>query len=97
MAFNVITRQRLQGFWKRHPDSETALKAWYKLMKKGSYKNLNELKKVFTVDYVSPKYYVFDICGNKYRLIVLINFVGKRVLIDEVMTHAEYDAWNKKR
>jgi mRNA interferase HigB len=97
MAFNVITRQRLQSFWKQHPDSETALKAWYKVMKKGSYKNFNDLKKTLAVDYVVPKYYVFDICGNKYRLIALINFVGKRVLIDEVMTHAEYDTWNKKR
>lgn len=97
MAFNVITRRRLQNFWKQHPDSESPLKAWFKLMKKGKYKDFNQLKKAFTVDYVPPKYYVFDIGGNKYRLIVLINFVGKRVLIDEVMTHAEYDVWNKKR
>ena len=97
MAFNVITRRRLQDFWKRHPDSEAPLKAWYKLMKKGDYKDFNELETMFTVDYVPPKYYVFDIGGNKCRLVVLVNFVGKRVLIDEVMTHAEYDAWNKKK
>jgi mRNA interferase HigB len=97
VPFNVITRRRLQAFWKEHPESEAPLKAWYKLMKKGSYKNLNQLSKTFTVDYVRPKYYVFDIGGNKYRIVALVNFVGKRVLIDEVMTHADYDAWNKKR
>jgi mRNA interferase HigB len=97
MAFNVITCRRLEAFWKRHPESKTPLKAWYKVMKKGNFRDFNQLKAVFTVDYVPPKYYVFDVGGNKYRLIVLINFVGKRVLIDEVMTHAEYDIWNKKR
>ena len=81
----------LRAFWEEHPQSKNPLKAWYKLMRSSDSNNLSELKQEFVVDYVPPRFYVFDLAGNKYRLVALVNFVGRRVLIEKVMTHNEYD------
>jgi mRNA interferase HigB len=65
VPFNVIAKPVLIEFCERYPDSERALQVWFKAMKKGSYTSLAELKEAFVVDYVPPKYYVFDIKGNQ--------------------------------
>lgn len=96
MPFNVISKPILIEFWKKYPDSKPPLQVWFKAMRKGDYLSLSELKEAFVVDYVPPKYYVFDIKGNHYRLVALVNFAGKRVLIESVMTHGEYDEWSQR-
>ena len=98
---HVISRKALAEFWKPHADAEAPLKAWFKAASRGSFKNLAELKQTFrSVDYVSAGrrgFYVFDIGGNKYRLIAAIHFNTQKLFIRYVLTHAQYDqgGWKK--
>lgn len=60
-------------------------------MDKGIFSNFAELKEAFgSVDKVG-KYYVFDIGGNKYRLVAAVHFNHAKVYVRAVMTHGEYD------
>jgi len=92
----VISKTRLVEFWSKHSRAKAPLELWYQLISKGSFLDFNALKQTFgaSVDYVSSKY-VFDIGGNKYRLIVAIHFDKQRVYVRHVLTHKEYDlgAW----
>lgn len=89
---HVISRLMLIKFWKKHPDSETPLRVWFKKVEQAKWKNVNELKAVFpTADYVGNDRVVFDIKGNKYRIVVLVFFTGQKMFIRFVGTHAQYD------
>ncbi len=88
-------------FWKIHADAEAPLKTWFKAASRGSFGNLAELKQTFkSVDYVSAGrkgFYVFNIGGNKCRLIAVIHFNAQKLFIRHVLTHAQYDKgeWKK--
>ncbi len=70
---------------------------WRFIMEKGNFANLNELKQVFnTIDYVGNDRYVFNIAGNKYRLIAMIHFNIRTLYILFVGTHDEYDSVDAK-
>jgi mRNA interferase HigB len=80
-----------------HPNAETPLSIWYKLVDKTNFEGFNDLRKTFnSVDMVDD-YVVFDIGGNKYRLIAKINFNQQKVYVRHVLTHTEYDRGNWKR
>lgn len=88
---HVISRRALQSFWEKHPESEGSLKAWFKIIKLSEYQGFNDLKKTFgSIDKVGDKY-VFNIGGNKYRLVTAIHFNTGRVYVRAVLTHKEYD------
>ena len=89
---HVIAYRRIREFMKDHPDSAIKLGRWYKWMKKGKYRNLNELRNKFPrVDYIGNDRYVFNISGNKYRLVAMINFKAHRAYIRYIGTHAQYN------
>ena len=98
---HVISRKALREFWTVHAPAEAPLKTWFKAARAGSFKNLAELKQTFkSVDYVSPgkkSFYVFDIGGNKYRLIAAIHFEAQKLFIRHVLTHARYDKGDWKK
>jgi mRNA interferase HigB len=89
----VIAINRLRDFWEAgHPDSELPLRTWYKWAESAEWENHNQLKSDFPkADYVGNMRYVFNIKGNQYRLITLIDFERHGVLIRWIGTHAEYD------
>lgn len=88
---HVISRRALQVFWEKNPDSEGSLKAWFKIVSLSEYQGFNDLKKTFgSVDKVGSKY-VFNIGGNKYRLVTAIHFNTGRIYVRAVLTHKEYD------
>jgi mRNA interferase HigB len=94
---HVITRRKLKQFWVTYPDAETPLEMWYRSMKKGHFTDFVHLKQAFgSADYVSDLP-VFDIGGNKYRLIAAIHYNTGKAFFRHVLTHAEYDrgAWKK--
>jgi mRNA interferase HigB len=94
---HVISRIAPIDFWIKHPDSETPLKVWFKKVKQAQWKGINELRKDFpTADYVGNDRVVFDIKGNKYRIIVLAFFTGQKMFIRFVGTHSEYDKVDAK-
>ncbi|MBQ5575860.1 MAG: type II toxin-antitoxin system HigB family toxin [Bacteroidales bacterium] len=88
----IISLKTIKDYVKQHPESETALQRWAEIVTKAQWKNFADVKKDFsTVDNVGNQHYVFNIKGNDFRLIVVIQFTPKFVLIRFVGTHAEYD------
>ena len=87
---HIISRKPLREFAQQHPDSETALDAWFHIMQKNAFRNFDELRRTFsTADLVGDKI-VFNIGGNKYRLIAAIHFNRQKVYVLYVLTHEEY-------
>ena len=94
---HVIAKPALEQFWEKYPDAETPLMRWYHAMKNGLFADFDELRDTFpSADYVD-NLIVFNIGGNKYRLITSIHFNRGKVYIREVLTHAEYDRNKWKR
>ncbi len=87
----VLTRKPLAQFWAIHPDAETPLRSWISLTKRASWKTLVEVQADFPHADLVGDCIVFNIGGNKYRLIVDIDFPRQRVYIRAVLTHKEYD------
>lgn len=91
----------MTDFAKVHADADAPLRAWYKAARKGTFRTLMELKRAFgSVDYVpvgQKEFHVFNIGGNKYRLIAVIHFNTQRLFIRHVLTHAEYDRGDWKK
>lgn len=91
----VIAKGVINDFGELHNDSSAPLLDWYKRTKKANWSNFNELKQTFSAtDYVGNDLYVFNIKGNKYRLIARIFFSIRTVFIRFIGTHAEYDEVN---
>ena len=88
----IISKTILSEFAVDHADSINALNIWYDIVKKSNWKNLNDIKQLFnTVDYIGNDRYVFNIKGNKYRLVVMIFFDIRTIFIRFIGTHAEYN------
>lgn len=88
---HVITRKRLNEFSEKHPDALSALAHWYRLMKSGSFRSFAHLRETFPSADLVGKLTVFNIGGNKVRLIAALHYNRKKVYIRAVLTHAEYD------
>lgn len=88
----IITKGALREFWIRYPDSEQELKIWYREIQLATYQNPNEVKGGYpSADNVGNNRFVFNICHNKYRLIVVFRYNLQRVYIRFLGTHKEYD------
>jgi mRNA interferase HigB len=93
---HIITRKRIIEAEEEHPDCETALRGWYLVMKGANFSNFADLKNAFnSVDKVG-NLYVFNVGGNKLRLITAIHFKTAKVYIRAILTHSEYDKDNWK-
>ena len=92
----IIAKRTLIEFWARHPDAERPLRAWYGLVDKALWTGPADVKAMFgtTVDFVADNRVVFDIGGNKYRLVIHVAYSYRRALIKFVGTHAAYDRIN---
>ena len=89
---HVITRKRLNEFAARFPDTNNALADWYRQMKLADFASIEEIRAVFQSADKVGKLTVFNIGGNKIRLIAAIHYNRKKVYIRAVLTHKEYDA-----
>jgi mRNA interferase HigB len=94
---HIISRKVLQIFWVEHDDAESALRRWYKIVEQTNFQNLTELRQTFPLADNVGDLIVFNIGGNKYRLIASIHFNRGKVYIRHVLTHEEYDrgAWKQ--
>ena len=88
---HVITRKRLLEFSEKFPDAGEPLDRWYRIVKRTDFKSLAGLRKTFPHADQVGRLIVFNIGGNKYRLITYIVFSRKRIYIRNVLTHSEYD------
>ena len=94
---HVISRKALREFWMRHPDSETALVRWFKVMEQTEFGTFEELRATFpTADQVAD-WIVFNIGGNKYRLITSIHFNRGKVYVRHILTYEQFSRGGWKR
>lgn len=92
---HVITRKRLNEFAKLHPDCAASLVQWFQEMKVARFSNIQEVRAVFSHADKVGKFTVFNIGGNKARLIAAIHHNRRKVYIRHILTHSDYDkgAW----
>jgi mRNA interferase HigB len=88
---HVFSRAILREFCEKHADSCQALYAWYRLAGKATWQNLAEVQSVYPSAEAVGNFTVFNIKGNKYRLIVDLVYSEQRIFVKYVLTHAEYD------
>lgn len=89
---HIITRRRLNEFAEKYPETENALADWYRLIKQNNFSNFAEVRTIFSSADKVGKLTIFNIGGNKVRLIAAIHYNRKKVYIRAVLTHKEYDA-----
>ncbi|MGH7214549.1 MAG: type II toxin-antitoxin system HigB family toxin [Tepidisphaeraceae bacterium] len=98
----VITRRPLRRFAERWPDAAGALADWYRKTTAARWRNFADLKRTFGQSDLAPvdsgnTVVVFDVGGNKYRLVAAVNYNKGKVYVLRVLTHKEYDAEKWKR
>jgi mRNA interferase HigB len=94
---HIITRKRLLEFAEKYPDCSTALESWYRIVKHTDFNSFAELRQTFPSADIVDNLTVFNIGGNKARLIAAIHYNTHRVYIRYILTHKEYDrgSWRK--
>ncbi len=93
----IISRKALREFWERYPDVENPLLRWYKIVGRSKYDSFAALRRTFPSADKVGDLVVFDIGGNKYRLVASIHFNRGKLYVRNVLTHEEYDkgAWKE--
>jgi len=88
---HIITRKRLNEFAEKHPDAKSALQHWYRNAKSKDFKSFVELRETFPSADQVGRLTVFNIGGNKARLVAAIHYNRRAIYIRAVLTHREYD------
>ena len=88
---HIITRKRLLEFGEKHPEAERPLDRWYRIVKHTNFESFSDLRKTFPNADQVGRLTVFNIGGNKFRLITFIVYAKKRIYIRYILTHQEYD------
>lgn len=90
----IVSHRKLKEFYETpgREDSEVALERWYQAVQSAQWTSFADIREDFgSADSVGNQHYVFNIRGNKYRLVVVVKFVMGYVFIRFVGTHEEYD------
>ena len=92
VSMRIIARKTLRDFWETHPDTEQPLRAWFHDTKLADWTGPADIRAVYaSASFLANNRVVFNIRGNRYRLIVAINYDYRVVYIRFIGTHAEYD------
>jgi len=94
---HIISRKALRQFWEKHPDSRSSLSRWHQAISKSEFISFNDLRAAFPSADKVGDWIVFNISGNKYRLIASIHFNRGKVYVRYILTHSEYarGAWKR--
>lgn len=88
----ILVKRTLREFWEKHPESEQQLLAWYSEALKATWDTPNDIKAMYaSASILKNSRVVFNICENKYRLVVEINYNRKWIFIRFIGTHKSYD------
>lgn len=92
----ILSLRTLREFWEQYRDAEVPLRSWYKITSTAKWENFGELRATFgSADAVGDKRVIFDIGGNKYRIVARVVYGPYyRLMIKFVGTHAEYNKIN---
>lgn len=95
----IIAFRTLKEFWEnpKYADAEVSLRSWYHEAKNSVWKNSNELKQQYkNASIIGDSKVVFNIKGNKFRLVVSIDYDFQVIYIRFIGTHKQYDQFNAK-
>jgi mRNA interferase HigB len=87
----IISRKALREFWEDHPKAQSGLLLWYDRITDATFKTFNDVRQIFSSADLVGNFVVFNISGNRYRLITYIDYEYQIIFIRSVLTHAEYD------
>ena len=90
----IVSHRRLKEFFEKNgnEDSRVPLERWYEITENAQWHNFAALRQDFpSADYVGNQHYVFNISGNRYRLVVVVKFIMGYVFVRWVGRHADYD------
>ena len=87
----VVSQRKLREFWEDHPDSEGPLRAWFKVAERSEWGQFADVRATYSHADLVGRLVVFDIGGNKYRLIVHVRYDTGFVYVKYVLSHADYD------
>jgi mRNA interferase HigB len=92
---HVISEKKLREFWERYPEAEFPLRAWHRATENAAWECFAAIREVYPHADQVGRCTVFNIAGNKFRLVVVIHFNRGKVYVRHVMTHEEYNrgAW----
>ena len=92
---HIISKRPLRDFWRKHPDAQEPLENWFKEMTRSRSISMAQIRGVYPHCDIYGDCFIFNIGGNKYRLVVKINFEKQMVYVRHILTHKEYDreAW----
>ncbi len=93
---HIISRKKIIDFCKIYSEATAPLDRWYRILKLSDYNSFSELKLTFPQADQVGNLTVFNIGGNKFRLIAFIVYKAKRIYIREILTHSDYDKGNWK-
>jgi mRNA interferase HigB len=96
-SMRIIKRGALERFWQEHPDAKPSLEYWYGVVRRANWQTPVEMKQVYANADLVGRRTVFNISGNKYRLIARVNYQTQRVFVLYILTHAEYDRGDWKQ
>ena len=88
---HVISKKKLREFWEHYPKAKASLEAWFQVAKRAEWESFADVRRAFNSADRVGRFVVFNIAGNKYRLIAAIHFNRGKLYIRHVLTHAEYD------
>ena len=95
ILMRIISRRTLNDFSCKHPATKKLLEAWFHEVKKANWETTSDVKNEYrSADFLKGNRVIFNIGGNKYRLIVKVHYNVKTVYIRFIGTHAEYDKMN---
>jgi mRNA interferase HigB len=91
----IISKAKLREFWQQHPDAVEPLRYWHKVVKAAKWQSFADVRKTFASADSYKTLVIFNIAGNKYRLVAKIEYRLSIVFIGKVITHTEYskDKW----
>ena len=89
----VVSNKAPVEFATQHPEVGVLLQIWRKTIEAGSFANFAAIKRAFNATDKVGDFYVFDIGGNKFRLIAAVHFNVQKLYVRHIFTHEEYDKW----
>ena len=88
----IVAKRELKLFWEAYPQAKVPLSTWHAMVSRAEWTGPADVKAMFgTADFVADNRIIFNIGGNKFRLVVHVAYAYKRVLVKFVGTHADYD------
>jgi mRNA interferase HigB len=90
----LLNKKLLDDFKRKHADAQSQIESWGAEVEETKWDTPHDLKQRYPkASLTGNQQVIFNICGNKYRLLVLVNYKNRIVLVKKIGTHKEYDNW----